>query len=36
MTEFYGGVLSIVEAGQGAHLAVVTAEDADAGSSGTT
>ena len=31
MTEFYGGVLFIVEAGQGAHLAVVTTEDADAG-----
>lgn len=31
MTEFYGGVLFIVEAGDGAHLAVVTAEDADAG-----
>lgn len=31
MAEFYGGVLFIVEAGDGAHLAVVTAEDADAG-----
>jgi predicted regulator of Ras-like GTPase activity (Roadblock/LC7/MglB family)/anti-sigma regulatory factor (Ser/Thr protein kinase) len=31
MTEFYGGVLFIVEAGEGAHLALVTAEDADAG-----
>ena len=31
MTEFYGGVLFIVEAGEGAHLAVVTSEDADAG-----
>ncbi|MEU9186960.1 roadblock/LC7 domain-containing protein [Streptomyces sp. NPDC048484] len=31
MTEFYGGILFIVEAGQGAHLAVVTAEEADAG-----
>ncbi|MEU5538232.1 roadblock/LC7 domain-containing protein [Streptomyces sp. NPDC020362] len=31
MTEFYGGVLFIVEAGRGAHLAVVTAEDADPG-----
>ncbi|MCX4575785.1 roadblock/LC7 domain-containing protein [Streptomyces sp. NBC_01571] len=31
MTEFYDGVLFIVEAGDGAHLAVVTAEDADAG-----
>lgn len=31
MTEFYGGVLFIVEAGAGAHLAVVTAEDVDPG-----
>jgi predicted regulator of Ras-like GTPase activity (Roadblock/LC7/MglB family) len=31
MTEFYGGILFIVEAGEGAHLAVVTAEEADAG-----
>jgi predicted regulator of Ras-like GTPase activity (Roadblock/LC7/MglB family) len=31
MAEFYGGVLFIVEAGAGTHLAVVTAEDADAG-----
>ncbi|MGW2821855.1 roadblock/LC7 domain-containing protein [Streptomyces sp. NPDC001443] len=31
MTEFYGGTLFIVEAGEGAHLAVVTTEDADAG-----
>jgi predicted regulator of Ras-like GTPase activity (Roadblock/LC7/MglB family) len=31
MTEFYGGVLFIVEAGEGAHLAMVTAEDADSG-----
>ncbi|MGW4563117.1 roadblock/LC7 domain-containing protein [Streptomyces sp. NPDC004561] len=31
MTEFYGGVLFIVEAGAGAHLAVVTDEDADPG-----
>ncbi|MYS71713.1 roadblock/LC7 domain-containing protein, partial [Streptomyces sp. SID5926] len=31
MTEFYGGILFIVEAGEGAHLAVVTSEDADAG-----
>ncbi|MFI8347927.1 roadblock/LC7 domain-containing protein [Streptomyces sp. NPDC085596] len=31
MAEFYGGVLFIVEAGQGAHLAVVTSEDADPG-----
>lgn len=31
MTEFYGGVLFIVEAGEGAHLAVVTTEEADPG-----
>lgn len=31
MTEFYGGVLFIVEAGRGAHLALVTDEEADAG-----
>ncbi|GAA1340970.1 roadblock/LC7 domain-containing protein [Saccharothrix algeriensis] len=31
MTEFHGGLLFIVEAGQGAHLAVVAADDADAG-----
>jgi predicted regulator of Ras-like GTPase activity (Roadblock/LC7/MglB family) len=31
MTEFYGGILFIVEAGMGAHIAVVAAEDADAG-----
>lgn len=31
MTEFYGGVLCIVEAGVGAHLAVLAAEDADVG-----
>ncbi|MFD6417221.1 roadblock/LC7 domain-containing protein [Streptomyces sp. NPDC060194] len=31
MTEFYGGVLFIVEAGEGAHLAVVATETADAG-----
>ncbi|MFF7122238.1 roadblock/LC7 domain-containing protein [Streptomyces sp. NPDC008240] len=31
MTEFYGGVLFIVEAGAGAHLAVVTTEEADPG-----
>ncbi|WP_327369145.1 roadblock/LC7 domain-containing protein [Streptomyces sp. NBC_01217] len=29
MAEFYGGVLFIVEAGAGAHLAVVATEDAD-------
>jgi predicted regulator of Ras-like GTPase activity (Roadblock/LC7/MglB family) len=31
MTEFHGGVLFIVEAGEGAHLAVIGEEDADAG-----
>ncbi|WP_326597427.1 roadblock/LC7 domain-containing protein [Streptomyces sp. NBC_01803] len=31
MTEFYGGLLFIVEAGHGAHLAIVAAETADAG-----
>jgi predicted regulator of Ras-like GTPase activity (Roadblock/LC7/MglB family) len=31
VTEFYGGILFIVEAGAGAHLAVVTDEEADAG-----
>ncbi|MGX2995356.1 roadblock/LC7 domain-containing protein [Streptomyces sp. JNUCC 64] len=31
MAEFHGGVLFIMEAGQGAHLAVVAAEDAEAG-----
>ncbi len=31
MTEFYGGILFIVEAGHGAHLAMVADEDADAG-----
>ncbi|MFI5756194.1 roadblock/LC7 domain-containing protein [Streptomyces sp. NPDC051569] len=31
MTEFYGGLLLIVEAGDGAHLAVVAAEDAEVG-----
>ena len=31
MAEFYGGVLFIVEAGEGAHLAVVADEDADVG-----
>ncbi|MBX9421189.1 MULTISPECIES: roadblock/LC7 domain-containing protein [Streptomyces] len=31
MTEFYGGILFIVEAGDGAHLALVADEDADAG-----
>ena len=31
MTEFHGGVLFIVEAGEGAHLAVIGEEYADAG-----
>ncbi|MDX3522798.1 roadblock/LC7 domain-containing protein [Streptomyces scabiei] len=31
MAEFHGGVLFIVEAGEGAHLALVTDEDADPG-----
>ncbi|WP_086708151.1 roadblock/LC7 domain-containing protein [Streptomyces antimycoticus] len=31
MTEFHGGVLFIVEAGEGAHLAVVAHDDADVG-----
>jgi predicted regulator of Ras-like GTPase activity (Roadblock/LC7/MglB family) len=31
MTEFHGGLLFIVEAGKGAHLAVVAREDADPG-----
>lgn len=31
MTEFYGGILFVVEAGAGAHLAVVAAEDSDVG-----
>ncbi|SEF50863.1 hypothetical protein SAMN05216223_101163 [Actinacidiphila yanglinensis] len=31
MTEFHGGLLVIVEAGEGAHLAVVAASEADAG-----
>ncbi|MGQ0841238.1 roadblock/LC7 domain-containing protein [Actinokineospora sp.] len=31
MTEFHGGLLFIVEAGVGAHLAVLTADDADVG-----
>jgi predicted regulator of Ras-like GTPase activity (Roadblock/LC7/MglB family) len=31
MTEFHGGILFIVEAGVGAHLAVIADEDADAG-----
>jgi predicted regulator of Ras-like GTPase activity (Roadblock/LC7/MglB family) len=31
MTEFHGGLLFIVEAGEGAHLAVLAAETADVG-----
>ncbi|WP_406453292.1 roadblock/LC7 domain-containing protein [Streptomyces sp. NBC_00876] len=31
MAEFYGGVLFIVEAGAGAHLAVIASESADVG-----
>ncbi|WP_405728598.1 roadblock/LC7 domain-containing protein [Streptomyces sp. NBC_01537] len=31
MAEFYGGILFIVEAGDGAHLAVVAREDSDVG-----
>jgi len=31
MTEFYGGILFVVEAGSGAHLAVVAREDSDVG-----
>ncbi|MBF4999221.1 roadblock/LC7 domain-containing protein [Nocardia aobensis] len=31
MTEFYGGILFIVEAGLGAHIAVVADAEADAG-----
>ncbi|MER8000673.1 roadblock/LC7 domain-containing protein [Streptomyces sp. NPDC095613] len=31
MTEFYGGLLLIVEAGDGAHLALVADEDSDVG-----
>ncbi|MGN2639115.1 roadblock/LC7 domain-containing protein [Nocardia takedensis] len=31
MTEFYGGILFIVDAGMGAHIAVVASEEADAG-----
>lgn len=31
MTEFHGGLLFIVEAGAGAHLAVIAGEDADPG-----
>ncbi|OQO90296.1 roadblock/LC7 domain-containing protein [Saccharomonospora piscinae] len=31
MTEFHGGLLFVVEAGEGAHLAVVARENADVG-----
>jgi predicted regulator of Ras-like GTPase activity (Roadblock/LC7/MglB family) len=31
MAEFYGGILFVVEAGSGAHLAVVATEDSDVG-----
>lgn len=31
MTEFHGGLLFIVEAGEGAHLAIVATEEADIG-----
>ncbi|MCZ2527968.1 roadblock/LC7 domain-containing protein [Streptomyces sp. NPDC059506] len=31
MTEFHGGILFIVEAGEGAHLAVVADDEADVG-----
>jgi predicted regulator of Ras-like GTPase activity (Roadblock/LC7/MglB family) len=31
MTEFHGGMLFVVEAGEGAHLAVVASDEADAG-----
>ncbi|WP_163509875.1 roadblock/LC7 domain-containing protein [Fodinicola acaciae] len=31
MTEFYGGVLFIVEAGEGSHVAVIAGEESDAG-----
>lgn len=31
MTEFHGGILFIVEAGEGAHLAVLAEENADVG-----
>jgi predicted regulator of Ras-like GTPase activity (Roadblock/LC7/MglB family) len=31
MAEFYGGLLLIVEAGDGAHLALVASEDSDVG-----
>ncbi|OEV07676.1 putative regulator of Ras-like GTPase activity (Roadblock/LC7/MglB family) [Streptomyces sp. Amel2xB2] len=31
MAEFYGGILFVVEAGAGAHLALVASEDSDVG-----
>ncbi|MDX3226856.1 roadblock/LC7 domain-containing protein [Streptomyces sp. ME19-01-6] len=31
MTEFHGGILFIVEAGEGAHLAVIAEDEADVG-----
>ncbi|GLY79649.1 roadblock/LC7 domain-containing protein [Actinoallomurus iriomotensis] len=31
MTEFHGGLLFIVEAGEGAHLAVIASDEADVG-----
>lgn len=34
MAEFYGGLLFIVEAGDGAHLAVIAGEEADPGLTG--
>src|SRR4051812_33225584 len=34
MTEFHGGILFIVEAGEGAHLAVIAEDEADAGAIG--
>ncbi|HLU96966.1 MAG TPA: roadblock/LC7 domain-containing protein [Thermobifida alba] len=34
MAEFYGGLLFIVEAGAGAHLAVIAGEEADPGLTG--
>ncbi|MFE3602663.1 roadblock/LC7 domain-containing protein [Streptomyces sp. NPDC059096] len=34
MTEFHGGLLFIVDAGEGAHLAVIAGEEADPGAVG--
>jgi predicted regulator of Ras-like GTPase activity (Roadblock/LC7/MglB family) len=31
MTEFHGGILFIIEAGEGAHLAVLASDTADVG-----